>query len=288
MRRAKYFRRTLVGIALYAAMVPAVLAQDSKVKSGEPLVVGTNFGLAPWIMQGPSGPEGFAVDVTTEIAKRLGRPGFEILDINFSGLFAALFGGRIEFTNTLLNITEERSTQMLYTEPLLATGRGFVVRAGDVLDNFEELSGKVVAVNRGTIDDSWAGDNAEKYGFTVERYDSFPDAVQAVITGRAFVAINEIPTTVYAASKNSAIEVAHKDYSGRNFAFAFRNDDVQFRNQVEEIIECLKLNGTLHDLHTKWYGSPPTPGSAMDVVYFGFGPPGFVGHAPTAHVPACD
>lgn len=284
--------RRLQGLAAAALLLPTLaapaLAQDSALDRTGPLVVGTNFGLAPWIMQGASGPEGFAVEVTDEIAKRLGRPGFEILDINFSGLFAALFGERIEFTNTLLNITAERSEQMLYTEPLLATGRGFVVRTGDTLDSMEELAGKVVAVNRGTIDDAWATEVAETYGFEVERYDSFPDAVQAVITQRAFVAANEIPTTVYAASMNPAIEVAYKDYSGRNFAFAFRNGDEAFRNRVEEIIECLKLDGTLHDMHTKWYGSPPTPGSAMDVVYFGYGPPGFTGHEPTAHVPACE
>ena len=242
-------RKSLGALTLALVLTPGLFSGASAQTAGKkdkPLVVGTNFGLAPWIMQGAAGPEGFAVELTEIIAKRLGRPSFTILDINFSGLFAALFGGRIEFTNTLLNITTERSTQMLYTEPLLATGRGFLVRAGDGFQTLEELKGKVVAVNRGTIDDAWATDSAQKYGFQVERYNSFPDAVQAVITQRAFVAANEIPTTVYAASKNPAIKVAYKDYSGRNFAFAFRNDDREFRNRVEEIIECLKLDGTLH------------------------------------------
>ena len=157
-----------------------------------------------------------------EIAKRIGRPGVEIVDINFSGLFAALFSKRIEFTVNPLNITAERAERMLYTEPFFATGNGFMVRAADSMKGFEDLKGKQLAVNRGTISDTWATQNAEKYGFEVQRYDTFPDSVQAVITRRAFTALNEIPTAVYAASQNKAIKVGFKDFNGRNFGYAFR------------------------------------------------------------------
>ena len=47
--------------------------------------------------------------VSREIARRLGRPGVEIKDIPFSGLFAALFAKQIEFTANPLNITAERA-----------------------------------------------------------------------------------------------------------------------------------------------------------------------------------
>ena len=90
------------------------------------------------------------------------------------------------------------------------------------MSGFEDLKGKAISVNRGTISDTWASANAEKYGFEVQRYDTFPDSVQAVITGRAFAALNEIPTAVYATSRNKRIKVGFKDFNGRNFAYAFR------------------------------------------------------------------
>jgi polar amino acid transport system substrate-binding protein len=155
------------------------------------------------------------------------------------------------------------------------------------MKSFEDLKGKAVAVNRGTISDTWATANAEKYGFEVQRYDVFPDTVQAVLTRRAFTALNEIPTTVYAASQNKAIKVGFKDFNGRNFAYAFRLEDTEYRNKVEAVIECMKLDGRLRKLHEKWYGAAPDAGSAIDTVYFGYGPPGFKGFEPTSHVPAC-
>ncbi len=277
----------LGALALAALIAAPALAQDADHPANKPMVVGSDFGVAPWMVRGAAGPEGFGVDLMNEIARRLGRPGFEIKDIPFSGLFAALFAKQIEFTANPLNITAERAERMLYTEPFFATGNGFITAANAEMKALEELKGKAVAVNRGTISDTWATANAEKLGFEVQRYDSFPDSVQAVITRRAFAALNEIPTAVYAASQNRAIKVAFKDYTGRNFGIAFRPESKEYRNKVEETIECMKLDGTLVKLHEKWYGAPPDAGSTLHAVFFGYGPPGLKGFDPVAHKLNC-
>src|SRR5215471_8649625 len=186
MRTLSMIARTLLAAAAAFTLVGAALAQDADHPKDKTLVVGSDFGVAPWMVRGASGPEGFGVDMIKDIGRRIGRPGVEIVDINFSGLFAALFSKRIEFTVNPLNITAERAERMLYTEPFFATGNGFLIRANDEMKGFEDLKGKQLAVNRGTISDTWATANAEKYGFEVQRYDTFPDSVQAVITRRAF------------------------------------------------------------------------------------------------------
>lgn len=208
-------RSLLIAAAVAVVLPSAAMAQDADHPKDKTMVVGSDFGVAPWMVRGASGPEGFGVDMVKDIAKRVGRPGVEIVDINFSGLFAALFSKRIEFTVNPLNITAERAERMLYTEPFFATGNGFLIRTADEMKGFEDLKGKQLAVNRGTISDTWATANAEKYGFEVQRYDTFPDSVQAVITHRAFTALNEIPTTIFAASRNKAIKVGFKDFNGR-------------------------------------------------------------------------
>jgi polar amino acid transport system substrate-binding protein len=281
-------RLVLVGLGIGLALAaPPLRAQESDHPTAKTLVVGSDFGIAPWMVRGTGGPEGFGVDMVNEIAKRLGRPGVEIVDVNFSGLFAALFAKRMEFTVNPLNITAERAERMLYTEPFFATGNGFLVRAAEEMKGLEDLKGKAIAVNRGTISDTWATANAERLGFEVQRYDTFPDSVQAVITRRAYAALNEIPTAVYAASQNRAMKVGFKDFTGRNFGFAFRPESREYRNKVEEVIECMKLDGTLVKLHEKWYGSAPDPMSSLTAVYFGYGPPGLKGYEPTAHKPSC-
>ena len=83
--------------------------------------------------------------------------------------------------------------------------------------------------------------------------------MQAVITRRAFTALNEIPTAVYAASQNKAIKVGFKDFNGRNFGYAFRLESTAYRNTVEGAIECMKKDGTLVKMYEKWYGSQARP-----------------------------
>ena len=282
-------RRLLMTAALLLpGLLPDLALAQTDHPADQPIVMGSDFGLAPWMLRGADGPEGFGVDLANEIARRVHRPGVQIEDVNFANLFAALFAKRIELTINPLNITAERAERMLFTEPFFATGNGFLIRAADSMAGFDDLKGKTIAVNRGTISDTWATENATKYGFEVQRYETFPDSVQAVLTRRAFAAINEVPTTVYAASRNKAVKVGFKDLNGRNFGIAFRLDDAAFRDTVENALECMKADGTLHKLYVKWYGEEPAPGTALDTVYPGYGPPGLPHYDPAPHQPACN
>lgn len=274
--------------ALAMASVSAVYAQQADHPSDKALIVGTDFGVAPWVVRGVNGPEGFGVDMINEITKRLKRPSVEIVDVNFSALFAALFSKRIEFTVNPLNITAERAERMIFSQPIMSTGNGFLVKASNDMKGFEDLKGKAIAVNRGTLSDTWATANAATYGFEVQRYDTFPDSVQAILTNRAFATINEVPTTIFAASKNKAIKVAFKDFSAsRNFGYAFRPESVDYRNKVDDVLKCMKIDGTVAKLHEKWYGSAPEKGSALVTTYPGYGAPNFKGYIPTSPAPVC-
>ena len=172
MRRTfAYFVIALLLTAAVMAVAAIANAQEADHPADKPMVVASDFGVAPWMVRGANGPEGFGADLIREIGKTLGRPSVEIVDMNFSGLFAALFAKRVEFLVNPLNLTAERAEKMLYTEPLFSTGNGFLIRADDEMKSFEDLKGKSVAVNRGTISDTWATANAEKYGFEVQRYE---------------------------------------------------------------------------------------------------------------------
>ena len=254
-----------------------------------PLVVGLDFGVVPFGQINASGEkEGFSIDLAAALAERLGRPGAEVVDVEFSGMFAALFAERFEFIITPLYITEERAQQMLYAEPYFPADSGFVIAQDATMSSLEDLQGKVVAVNNGTRHDGWATDNAEQYGFEVQRYSNVPETIQAVASGRAFTTVNQSPTMVYAASQNDRVKLGFIDYSGGdNFGLAFRKEDVEYRNEVEEILECMKLDGSLQDLYRKWFGAEPDPKSSLMAIYAGYGAPGFEGYEPTSHVPQC-
>lgn len=275
-------RLALVAGLSFGASSVAVAQQSG------PLVVGLDFGVVPFGQINASGEkEGFSIDLAAALAERLGRPGAEVVDVEFSGMFAALFAERFEFIITPLYITEERAQQMLYAEPYFPADSGFIIAQDATMSALEDLQGKVVAVNNGTRHDGWATENAERYGFEVQRYSNVPETIQAVASGRAFTTVNQSPTMVYAASQNDRVKLGFIDYSGDNFGLAFRKEDVAYRNEVEEILECMKLDGSLQDLYRKWFASEPDPKTSLMAVYAGYGAPGFEGYEPTPHVPQC-
>ncbi len=264
--------------AVLLLAMPALAQMDDHPKD-RPLTVGADVGFAPFAFKTPAGEvTGFSVDFAREIAKRLGRPGLEVTDSKWSVIFAGLFAKRYEYIAAPTNITKERAEQMLFTEPYMATGLGFLIRQDDQMKGVEDLKGKIVAVNSGSISDTWATENAQSHGFEIQRYDKNADAVQAVLTRRAFANISEVPTVAYIATQQKQLKVGHNLYTGRNFGLAFRKDDIEFRNEVEKVVEAMKKDGSLAKLHEKWFGRPPDPGTAMTVVYEGFGAPGFPGY----------
>src|SRR5258708_5277151 len=206
---------------------------------------------------------GFSIDLAAEIAKRLGRPGHEIVDQQFSGIFAGLAAKRYEFVVAPIIVTEERASQMLFSEPYMSTGLGVLVWVGEAeMTAPDVLKGRTVAALKGGAGDVWASENGSKLGFQIVRFDRTEDVVGAVISTQATAAILDLPRSLYAATLERRIKVGFTLPTGRVFALAFRNDDVAFRNKVDLIIEDMKKDGALAAIYEKWLGVKPPPGSA--------------------------
>jgi polar amino acid transport system substrate-binding protein len=271
-----------------SALVLALLLVAG-VQNDGPLVVAADVGFAPHAMARPDGTtEGFNVDLAEAIAKRLGRPGLRVVDSEWSGIFAGLEAGKYELIAAPTTVTPERARMVLFAEGYLDTDFTFLVKkeAPDVTA-LSDLTGKAIAVNNGSAYDVWATENASKYGLTVQRYGKNADAIQAVLSGRAFANLAGSSVAAWAAKRNPRVKLSYTLHTGTTFALAFRKTDVSFRNRVDEILECLKLDGTVARLHEKWFGEAPKEGSAAVTVRPGFGEPGVEGHDPTPHEPRC-
>lgn len=287
--RQSVWRRTaslFAGVAscalLSLAGMPPVQAQPV------PLTAAADVGLVPFFMRTPSGTiDGFSNDMMAEVAKRLGRSKAEIIDTPFSAIFAGLFSSRYDMIAAPTNITKERAAQMLFTEPYMAGGISFLVKKGNKIEKLEDLKGKLIGVNNGSFSDKWLQQNQEKYGYEIQRFNKNADAVQAVVIGRAYANLSETPQARWIAKQTPMLEAAYHHKTGSNYGLVFRKTDVELRNQVEQIIECMKTDGTLAKLHEEWFGVPPDEGTSMAVVFPGFGAPGFDGHDPTEHKLVC-
>ena len=174
-------------------------AQDKQ----PPLRTGVDGTFAPHAMPKLGGGiEGFQIDVFTEVAKRMKRD-ITIDAVSFSTLIPGMQAGRYDFIAAPTTVTKERAENMLFTAGYLWTAFQFGIKKGSApIKGWADLKGKAVAVNKGTPYETLAKKMGEEHGFTVQVYDTQPDAVQAVLSGRAYATLGGNTVIVYAASKN--------------------------------------------------------------------------------------
>src|SRR5215813_13858198 len=234
------------------------------------------------------GIQGFQIDLFTEVAKRMHRE-ITIDSVSFSTLIPGMQSGRYDFIAAPTTVTKERAEQMLFTSGYLWTAFQFGIKKGTPpIKGWEDLKGKVVAVNKGTPYETLSKQMAEKYGFTVQVYDTQPDATQAVLAGRAYATLGGNTVIVYTASKNPQfVADLELSESRAHWAAPTRKDDVKLRNQLQDALDCMKKDGTIAALYEKWFNKKPEPDDLAVVITPGYGPPGMPGYDPTPHELHC-
>jgi polar amino acid transport system substrate-binding protein len=278
--------RRLATAALVALICAGpALAQDKQ----PPLKTGLDGTFAPHAMPKLGGGiEGFQVDLFTEVAKRMKRD-ITIDAVSFSTLIPGMQAGRYDFIAAPTTVTKERAEAMLFTSGYLWTAFQFGIKKGSVpIKAWEDLKGKTVAVNKGTPYETLSKQMAEKYGFTVQVYDTQPDATQAVLSGRAYATLGGNTTIVYAASKNPQfIADLELKETRAHWAAPVRKDNVALRNQLQDTLDCMKKDGTIAKMAEKWFGKKPEADDLAVVITPGYGVPGMPGYDPTPHELKC-
>jgi len=273
-----------------AAVATLLLAGPALAQSAQPpLRTAVDGTFAPHAMPKlGGGVEGFQIDLFTEVARRMKRE-ITFDSASFSGLIPALQAGKYDFLAAPTTVTKERAENMLFTAGYIWTAFQFGIKKGSApLKGWADLKGKSVAVNKGTPYETMSKKMGEQHGFTVQVYDTQPDAIQAVLSGRAYANLAGSTVVLYAATKNPMFVADLELTETRtHWAAPFRKDSVALRNQVQDVLDCMKKDGTIAKLSEKWFGRVPPPDALERVITPGYGVPGMPNYDPTPHALNC-
>jgi len=265
-----------IALALGASLALHGAAGAQTIKTG----VDATFAPHAMMKMG-GGMEGFNIDLGNEIARRLGRP-IDIEGTQFSGLISGLNAKKYDFVLAPTTVTKERAEALLFTEGYLDTDYMFVQKKTDTsVKTLDELKGKTITVNKGSAYETWAKANMDKYGFKYDVYDTNADAIQAVLSGRAFANVTGNTGAQWAAKQNPLLKSSYRVSTGLVWAIPFRKDDVEGRAKISMVLKCMKVDGTMGKLHEKWFGEKAAPDSSAMKPVVGTGVPGMPGYDPT-------
>ncbi len=246
-----------------------------------PLRAGVLDDAPPYVMKDPHGTlTGFTIELFRQVAARMQRP-IDFTTASQRALYDGLEHAAYDVLPGPISATPERAGDMLLLEGYAWSEYQFGVRRGDHLAALSDLRGRRLAVRSGSAYAEWANRNAQRYGFTVLPVSSSAGAAQAVIDNQADASLSGSTVQGYAAAQNANYITALPLPETRTHqSAAVRRSDTELRDEMEDALRCLKMDGTVARLSKRWFGRDPEAEDLENLVVPGYGVPGLAGYDP--------
>ncbi|MFJ7727716.1 transporter substrate-binding domain-containing protein [Neobacillus sp. NPDC097160] len=195
---------------------------------------------------------GFDVDISNEIAKRLGVK-TEFIATKWDSLIGGLKADKFDIIIGQMTVTDERKKSVDFTDPYVVTGSVLVTREDTTdITKLEDIKGKNVGVGGGTTFEEVA---KSVDGANVKLYKAVSDYIQDLQNKRLDVIINDQLLMGYNIKENKlpikiTSEILNKDEIG----MAIKKDNDDFVKKVNEAIAAMKEDGTYDEIYKKWFG----------------------------------
>ena len=238
-----------VAAAGFAFAVPAIAQQALKVGS-------TPTGIPFTFLDTKTNTiQGVMVDLITEVGKDAGFQ-VQVEPMQFSTLIAALTSNKIDIISAAMYITPARKEVVEFSEPVYSYGEGLIVPKSDTKDykSFEDLKGETVGAQVGTV----YVEPLKKTGLfaEVKIYDTIPDILRDVNTGRLKAGFADFPILAYNLQQGLFPEVrlvrGFKSTIVGSVGIGVRKSDGELLKKINASLAKLKANGTVDKILAKW------------------------------------
>ncbi|MEG4285170.1 ABC transporter substrate-binding protein/permease [Microcoleus sp. A006_D1] len=260
MKRFKL--RSMVAIAIAIAF--SLIAIASYAQANKTLTLATSPDYPPYEFKDTavSGNEiiGFDIDIAKYITKELGYE-LKVIGMDFNGLIPALQAKRADLVMAGMTPTAERKKNVDFSDLYYEAQNTIVAKKGSNLTKPEDLTGKKVGVQLGSIQQEAVKKMA---GVQLAPLNKIPDIIQEIKANRLAAGVIEDTVATGYAAANPDLEfntIPNTEESGSAIAFPKGSTLVPEFNRV---LQQMKASGQIKELATKWFSRPiaqaePTP-----------------------------
>ncbi|WP_435064112.1 basic amino acid ABC transporter substrate-binding protein [Halobaculum sp. EA56] len=237
----------------------------------ETVTIGSDIPYRPFEYETTDGElTGFDVDIAEAIfADQLGMdPQFQ--DTSFDTIIGSLNNGNFRVIMSAMTINEERAQKVDFSDPYFTAYQTIVVLKNSDIDAKEDLKGKAVGVQKGTTGANAAEALKEEFGgdLTIKRYDQIPAAFDALINNQVVAVVNDNTVNAEFVDQNDNVRFVEGEGAAaeqgseappyltltvEEYGIAFRQDDDEFRQQVNEALATIKENGTYDEIYNEYF-----------------------------------
>lgn len=217
------------------------------------IIIGTNAEFAPFCFVKDNKIVGFDIDVSTEVAKRLGKEP-QIKNMDFDMLIPEIQIGGVHMLAAGMTATDERRKQVVFTDPYIKGVSLVVVSLKEKpLDKpgLEGLFGRVVVVNDGFTADLYL---SEQKDIKLKRLPTVTDAFLALNSGQAeaYVAAENTLKSFFDKIGKDKYSISVIEGTDENCALAISKKYPQLQKEIQVVLDDMEKDGTLDSLKKKW------------------------------------
>lgn len=194
--------------------------------------------------------EGFDVDISNELAKRLGvKP--ELISIPWDSIIPGLLAKKYDIIVSDMAITEERKQKVDFSDPYFHTGNMLFVPANSTIKDPAEIKGKKIGVTISTT----AADAATQLGADVALFKSDFLAFSDMVNGRleGFITDQGVGGRILLDNKYDGKSVGgllNTEAAG----ITIRKEDTVLKEKINKVLAEMKNDGTFEAISKKWFG----------------------------------
>ena len=219
------------------------------------LTMSTNAAFPPYEMTDDNGNYvGIDIEVAEAIADKLGLE-LQVDDMDFDAALLAAQTGKSDMVMAGVTVTEERQTVMDFSNTYASGIQVVIVPEDSDITSIEDMTGKMIGVQRGTTGDLYCSASVEDGGFGEENvtpYDNGLTAVQALMNGQVdCVVIDNAPAQEFV-DANPGLKILDTEYANEDYAIGVAKGNTALLDAINGALEELQADGTVQSIVDKY------------------------------------
>ncbi len=200
-------------------------------------------------------PQGSDIATAELIASKLGVK-LNLVTLTSPSRIPALQSGKVDLVIAAMGKNPEREKVVDFTISYAPFYSGIYAAKSLTIKSFADLSGKTLAVTRGSIQDN-ALDKVAPQGATVRRFDDDTSTVAAFVTGQTQALATSASVAGVTMTKNPQLNAEYKILLTDIPCFiGVAKGNTALLDKVNVILRAAKADGTLNSISEKYLGRP--------------------------------
>jgi polar amino acid transport system substrate-binding protein len=251
-------KKFVLGALLLAVLIGNAVA-GGKTDAGtgtaaKTYIIATDTTFAPFEFQDASQKYvGIDIELLAAIAADQGIK-YDLKPLGFSAAVAALESNQADGVIAGMSITDARKVKYDFSKPYYDSGVVMAISAANsTIKNYNDLTGKRVAVKTGTEGATFAESIKGTYGFELAYFDESPFMYEEVKSGNSVACFEDYPVMGYGISQGNGLKMVTDMERGSSYGFAvLKSKNTDLLKKFDTGLANLRANGTYQKILDKY------------------------------------